>query len=89
MPLFPQIKFKPQTRTLNINENGISTSIGTINGEYSWGKIASISESDGNIYIVGISGNGFVVPARAFCGVEEKNKFLGLCLQYRAAYKNT
>lgn len=89
MPIFPQVKFKPQTRTLTINENGISTSIGKISGECAWNEVAEISESSGNIYIVGTGGNGFVVPLRAFSGVEEQNKFLDLCLQYRAAYKNT
>ena len=89
LPIFPQIKFKPQIRRLTINENGITTSIRNVRGECTWKEIASIIQSNGNIYIIGIGGNGFVVPLRAFSSVQEKKEFLDLCLQYRAALKNT
>jgi len=82
MPIYPQIKFKPQIRTLSVSENGISTSIGKCSGYVAWSEVASVSQLNGNIYIVGVNGNGFVVPARAFSGVDEKNKFFDLCLQY-------
>src|SRR5262245_38950646 len=44
MPLFPIIQFKPQTRTLTIDESGISTVIGSKSAVRAWGQIRSVAD---------------------------------------------
>ena len=75
--LFPQLAFKPQTRTLTIDADGLRTKIGKKVGERAWREIAKIEESGGNIVMrVRASGNAFIVPPRAFAGEDERNAFL-------------
>jgi YcxB-like protein len=76
MPIYPLLKFKPQTRILEIGAAGISTTIGKISGQRSWHEIASITQSDGNIVILGKNGNAFIVPPRAFDSENARQAFL-------------
>lgn len=66
MPLFPLIMFKPQTRTLTVDEDGISTIIGSKSAVRTWPQIRSVADEEGTIVITGKNENSFIIPARAF-----------------------
>jgi hypothetical protein len=76
LPIYPQLRFKPQTRVLEISEEGISTTIGKISARRSWDEVASITEADRNIFILGKNGNAFIVPPRAFDSEDGRIAFL-------------
>jgi hypothetical protein len=76
MLMFPLLMFKPHMRTLEINEHGISTSIGKRSDRRSWADIRSVSEENSHIIILSRNGNAFIVPLRAFASIEERQRFL-------------
>ena len=76
MPIYPQMRFKSQMRSLEVNQDGISTTIGKLAARRSWEDVLSISEEDDRIIILGRNGNAFLVPGRAFTSIEEKQAFL-------------
>ena len=75
-PLNPQIVFKPETRTLTIDDKGMSTTIGKEAGNISWGEVERINEMDDKIYIVGKNLHSMVIPDRAFKSSEDRATFL-------------
>jgi hypothetical protein len=75
-PLIPLIRFKPERRTLTIDERGIDTTIGSRSGNVAWTDIASIHEEAGNLVMRRYNGNAFVVPPRAFSTDRERAAFL-------------
>jgi len=76
LPIYPLLVFKPQIRTLEINQNGISTTIGKRSAQRSWDDIRSVSEEDSQIIIVCRNCSAFIVPPRAFASIEEREGFL-------------
>lgn len=64
--LYPQLRFKPQTRTVTIGTSGITTVVGRKSGKISWKNIRSVTEDRGYILVQGSSGNAFIIPPRAF-----------------------
>jgi hypothetical protein len=74
--MYPQLMFKPQVRTLEVSQRGISTTIGRRSARRSWTEVQSVSEDEGNIIILGRNGNAFVVPPRAFASTDERQRFL-------------
>jgi hypothetical protein len=76
MPIYPQVMFKPQLRTLDISPDGLSTTIAARSGKRSWEDIQSVSDQGGYIVILGRNGNAFIVPPRAFASKEELQRFL-------------
>jgi YcxB-like protein len=81
LPLWPQIRFKSAVRSLTINAQGLTTSIGKILASRLWSDVRSIDEKDNTIVIVGRNKNAFIVPARAFAGESERREF------YEAAHR--
>ena len=75
-PLWPQIMFKPQPRTLTINSTGIETTIGKNSGKRSWGEIKEIQDVEDEIVIRGKNNNAFIIPMRAFSNLSERQAFL-------------
>jgi hypothetical protein len=75
-PIYPLLMFKPQMRTLEMTQSGISTTIGRHSAQRSWGDIRSVFEVDSHIIILGRNGNAFILPPRAFASVEERESFL-------------
>ena len=63
---FPQLMYKPQTRSLTINEDGIRTVIGPRSGKVKWAEVADIETRGEHIVITGRWGNSFLIPSRAF-----------------------
>jgi hypothetical protein len=88
MPIFPLVRFKPQTRVLEINAEGISTTIGKLSAQRSWHEIVSITEADGNIILLAKSGNAFIVPPRAFDSETARLAFLEFAKSALAASRH-
>ncbi len=65
-PIWPQLKHKPQIRTLQMDEHGFKTEIGKLRGERKWSEIRSIDDRDGTVVITSRNGNAMLIPERAF-----------------------
>jgi len=76
LPLYPLVMFKPKRRHLNINENGISTSIASKAASRNWSEVASVIADDGSVIFNMKNGNAFIVPARAFTSRREAEALL-------------
>jgi len=87
--LFPQVKFKPQLRTLTVDENGIKTMIGHKSGTVSWSEIIEIEDTSEYISIIRKTLNAFVVPRRAFQSDADRNQFLDAIQQWQQKSANS
>ena len=76
LPIYPLLQFKPETRTLTIDERGISTVIGKNSAFRAWGQIKSVLEKQGAVVITGQNKNAFIIPRRAFDTEEAQKDFL-------------
>jgi hypothetical protein len=85
MVLYPQLKFKPQERTLIADEDGVRTTIGRRSGSRMWSEISSISEEQGTIVLSGGKRNALIVPPRAFGSDEARTDFLNFVKRAKAA----
>jgi hypothetical protein len=88
MPIFPLLRFRPQTRSLEIDAEGISTTIGKISARRLWQEIASITEADGNIVVLVKTGNAFIIPPRAFDSENARLAFLAFAQNALAASRS-
>jgi cytochrome c biogenesis protein CcdA len=84
-PLWPQIRFKNSIRTLTIDPQGLSSSIGKISASRSWKDVQCIESRNGGVIITGINKNAFVIPARAFASDTERAVFYEAALRWRAS----
>ena len=75
-PLWPQLKFKSEIRTLSIDHQGISTKVGTWHAVIPWVEVGRIAPGADGIYIEGKNGNAFIVPNRAFTAPQQRVEFL-------------
>jgi hypothetical protein len=75
LPLWPQIRFKSAARSLTINAEGLTTSIGKILASRLWTEVLSVDERDLTVVITGKNKNAFIIPARAFAGDLERQEF--------------
>jgi hypothetical protein len=67
--------FKTQTRTLTIDEQGISTVIGTKSAVRTWVQIRSVADEEEAVVITGNNENSFIIPARAFESEAARTEF--------------
>jgi hypothetical protein len=70
------VRGKTNERTLTTSEEGISTIIGSLNGQLPWSKIKTVKETADYVLIGGRNGNAFFIPERAFNRPEQKAQFL-------------
>jgi hypothetical protein len=84
----PQILFKPQVRTLTLDERGISTTIGRRSGQRRWAEIGAILEEQGTIVIQIRTGNAFIVPDRAFPSPAQRAAFLAFARSALANHRS-
>jgi hypothetical protein len=75
LPLWPQIRFKAAVRSLSINPQGLTTSIGKISASRLWNEVKSVDERDGAVVITGRNQNAFIVPSRAFSSDLKRREF--------------
>ncbi len=78
LPLYPQLRFKSQVRRLTIDTSGIHTTIGALSGDIPWRRVASLITVGDRTYIMGANLNSFVIPARAFSDIGQRNEFIGM-----------
>ncbi|MFA6114533.1 MAG: YcxB family protein [Sphingomonas sp.] len=83
--LYPQIRFKPQTRTITIGTSGVTTVVGRKSGRISWKNIRSVTEERGYVVVEGSSGNAFIIPPRAFDTPETQATFVATAKERVAA----
>jgi len=76
LSLWPQIRFKSETRILTIDPTGWSTRIGNLQGSRTWDKVRSIDDSPEAITLVSSNGNALIVPNRAFPSPAAREEFL-------------
>ena len=75
LPLYPLLRFKPQVRTLTIDPFGISTAIGDLSKTLPWSAVRRLESKDDRFYVIGRTGNSFVIPAHAFASPREREEF--------------
>jgi YcxB-like protein len=76
LPLWPQIRFKPQVRTLELDESGYKTSIGHLNGKRRWSAIRSVDDDGNTIVLTMRQGNAMLIPYRAFGDGIDRQQFV-------------
>ena len=82
LALYPQVRFKPQKRTLTIAPDGISTTINARSKTYPWSEVASVVQRGDQVYIGFTNVNAFVVPTRAFPSADSRQEFVRLCREW-------
>jgi hypothetical protein len=87
MMLWPQVRFKPQERVLDVGPDGWSTRIGKLSGSRPWVQVAAIVPGQDTVSIVGINGNALVIPDRAFAEPGQKDAFVKDVRQWHASRK--
>lgn len=76
IPIIVPLRTKRDERLLNIDPEGIQTTIGRLSGTVPWSRVASVDVTPEYIFITGTSGNGFTIPARAFASLQDRQAFL-------------
>lgn len=85
MPAYPILMFAPEVRSVEIDQDGISTTIGDQSFRRPWEEIQSISQEDGYIILMGRKGSAFLIPPRAFETPDDQQRFLSFALDARLA----
>lgn len=80
MPVIPLLMFRPQMRSVEIDQDSILTTIDGESARRSWNDIQSISQEDGYIVLLGKKGSAFLIPPRAFETTDQQQRFLSLAL---------
>ena len=76
LAFYPMLMFKPQRRTLTVDECGITTTIGRHqNKSVAWAEISEVQGHGDALVIQRRNLNAFIVPGRAFSSLEEKRSF--------------
>jgi uncharacterized membrane protein len=86
---FPQMMFKPQSRTLTMDEERIRTTIGKKSGTVPWAKIRNIEYTADDIYLIKKNYNAFVIPRRAFSFAQEQTDFIQRAIKMWQAKNKT
>jgi hypothetical protein len=85
LSLWPQLRFKPQTRLLTLNAAGFTTTIGTQSGHRRWQDIRRVEDHDGTVLLVGKNGNAMIIPLRAFASDADRQRCLASIQQWHEA----
>ena len=76
LPLWPQIRFKPQVRTIELDESGYKTSIGRLSGNRRWSAIRSVHDDGNTVVLTTRQGNAMLIPYRAFGDGIDREQFV-------------
>lgn len=80
MPVVPLLLFQRELRSVELDQDGISTTIAGESFRRSWRDMDSVTEEDGYIVLQGRKG-AFLVPPRAFESPEQQQRFLSFALE--------
>lgn len=72
MVVWPQLRYRPEERTLTFDAEGLAYTRGPQAGRMAWSQIASVADADGGVIVTGRNQNAFIVPTRAFGGEAQK-----------------
>jgi hypothetical protein len=75
MVAYPQIRFRPEQRTLTLEDSGIRGVRGKANYFVEWDKIARVEDDGDYLVITERRMNAFVVPNRAFASDGDRAAF--------------
>jgi hypothetical protein len=89
LALWPQFRFKPQTRLLILNADGFTTTIGRQSAQRRWQDIARVEDHGGTILLVGKNGNAMIIPPRAFAHEADHQRCLASIQQWHDAATNS
>lgn len=81
MPVVPLLLFQRELRSVEIDQDGISTTIAGESFRRSWRDIDTVSEEDGYIVLLGRKGSAFLIPPRAFQSRDQQQRFLSFALE--------
>jgi hypothetical protein len=82
--LWPQIKFKPQVRTLEVNEAGYRTVIGRHHGHRAWSEIQRVQDEGESVVLTTRQGNAMLIPRRAFADGPDRGQFVADIMRWHA-----
>jgi membrane protein YdbS with pleckstrin-like domain len=82
LAIYPQLRYKPQVRTLTVLEDGISSTIKGRSEAYPWSKVAKIEKHDGGLTIGFRNVSAFIVPPSAFRSGAERDELLSQCRKW-------
>jgi hypothetical protein len=80
---YPQLRFKPQVRTLELLPTGISGTLGTRSYAFKWSDVAKIEEENGSVIITFRNLNAFIVPPEALRGLSDAQTLATECRQWQ------
>jgi hypothetical protein len=83
LPVWPQLMYKPQLRTLEVDETGYTTAIGSERGRREWWEIHAIEEREGAIVMTTRQENALLIPSRAFRNIDDRIRFLADAQRWR------
>jgi hypothetical protein len=85
LALYPQLRFKSQTRTLTLLRSGIDTAIASREKHYFWSEVANITADGGFVIITFRNLSAFIVPPTAFASVAEQDECVVQCVEWHRA----
>jgi hypothetical protein len=86
MVVWPQLRYRPEERTLTFDADGLAYTRGPQQGRMAWSQIGSVADADGGVIVTGRNQSAFIVPTRAFGGEAEKTEaFAKISGLYRQA----
>ena len=85
LPLWPLLKFRREERVLTLRPEGLTTSIGSLQGKRRWEEVGVVRQDDNGVLIVARHGSAFIVPNRAFADGVQRAAFLNAAQRWHAA----
>jgi hypothetical protein len=82
LALYPQLRFKSQTRTLTLLRSGIDTAIAGREKHFPWSEVANITADEGFVIITFRNLNAFIVPPTAFASVAKQVECVDQCIEW-------
>jgi len=80
MPAIPMLLFAPEARSVELDQDGIATTIDGQSSRRSWKDIESITQENGYVVMQSRKGSAFLIPPRAFASTDEQQRFLSFAL---------
>lgn len=80
MPAMPMLLFAPEARSVELDRDGIATTIDGQSSRRSWKDIESVTQENGYVVMQSRKGSAFLIPPRAFASTDEQQHFLSFAL---------
>lgn len=87
MPIWLFVRAKQQTRTLQLADDGLVTSMGGRSTHLPWSSLSAISDAKEFVIIARRNMNAFYVPKRAFTDDKERSRFIQSAASHLEGYR--